>query len=86
MPIHDWSRVEDGIFHAFHHGWIDAIARTLNLGLLPSNYYALPEQFAAGFGPDVLTLEAAPGEGTPVNLSPTPPNRSPAPPPSSPVP
>jgi hypothetical protein len=25
--------------------------------LLPSSYYALPEQVAAGFGPDVLTLQ-----------------------------
>jgi hypothetical protein len=22
MPIHDWSRVEAGVFHAFHHDWI----------------------------------------------------------------
>jgi hypothetical protein len=29
----------------------------LNHGILPSNYYALPEQVAAGFGPDVLTLQ-----------------------------
>lgn len=57
MPIHDWTRVEAGIFHAFHHGWIEEIARALNRGLLPPDYYALPEQRAAGFGPDVLTLE-----------------------------
>jgi hypothetical protein len=62
MPIHDWSRVDAGIFHAFHHGWITEIARALNRGLLPPDYYALPEQFAAGFGPDVLTLQS-PGEG-----------------------
>jgi hypothetical protein len=29
----------------------------LNRGVLPTDYYALPEQFAAGFGPDVLTLQ-----------------------------
>src|SRR5262245_55502153 len=69
MPIHDWTRVDAGIFHAFHHGWIEEIARALNRGLLPSDYYALPEQHAAGFGPDVLALErkenddAAEGEG-----------------------
>jgi hypothetical protein len=57
MPIHDWTRVEAGIFHAFHHDWITELARALNRGLLPSDYYALPEQFAAGFGPDVLTLQ-----------------------------
>lgn len=57
MPVHDWVRVDAGIFHAFHHSWIEEIARALNRGLLPPEYYALPEQFAAGFGPDVLTLQ-----------------------------
>src|SRR3954469_13052895 len=59
MPIHDWSRVDAGIFHAFHHDWITEIARALNRGLLPPEYYALPEQHAAGFGPDVLTLQGS---------------------------
>jgi hypothetical protein len=59
MPIHDWTRVDAGIFHAFHHNWITQIARALNQGLLPPEYYALPEQHAAGFGPDVLTLQDA---------------------------
>jgi hypothetical protein len=35
------------------------MARALNHGLLPDDYYALPEQQAAGFGPDVLTLQSA---------------------------
>ena len=26
MPVHDWTRVEAGIFHAFHHSWIEEIA------------------------------------------------------------
>src|SRR5439155_24718700 len=56
MPVHDWTRVEAGIFHAFHHEWISEIGRALNRGLLPPDYYALPEQQAAGFGPDILTL------------------------------
>jgi Protein of unknown function (DUF4058) len=60
MPMHDWTRVDAGIFHAFHHDWITEIARALNQGLLPAEYYALPEQQAAGFGPDVLTLQAPP--------------------------
>jgi hypothetical protein len=55
--MHDWTRVEAGIFHAFHHDWITELARALNCGLLPEDYYALPEQQAAGFGPDVLTLQ-----------------------------
>jgi hypothetical protein len=57
MPMHDWTRVEAGIYHAFHHEWISEISRTLNRGLLPQDYYALPEQVAAGFGPDVLRLQ-----------------------------
>jgi hypothetical protein len=57
MPMHDWTRVPAGIFHAFHHRWISAISDVLNMGLLPEDYYALPEQQAAGFGPDVLTLQ-----------------------------
>lgn len=55
--MHDWTKVPDGIFHAFHHGWIWAISDDLNSGLLPRDYYALPEQVAAGLGPDVLTLQ-----------------------------
>jgi hypothetical protein len=57
MPVHDWTRVDAGIFHAFHHSWIEELARAFNLGLLPPDYYALPEQFAGRFGPDVLTLQ-----------------------------
>jgi hypothetical protein len=62
MAVHDWTRVKPGIVHAFHHGWIEEIARALNRGVLPANYYALAEQFAAGFGPDVLRLEG-PSDG-----------------------
>jgi len=58
MPIRDWTRVEAGIFQAFHHEWISEIGRALNRGVLPPDYYALPEQQAAGFGPDILTLHA----------------------------
>lgn len=59
MPVHDWTKVEAGIFHHFHHAWIEEIARALNAGALPDDYYALAEQHAAGFGPDVLTLQTA---------------------------
>jgi hypothetical protein len=58
MPVHDWTRVEAGIFHHFHHAWIEEIARALNRGLLPPGFYALAEQIAGGVGPDVLALEA----------------------------
>ncbi len=57
MPIHNWTRVKAGIFHHFHLGWINNIALALNKGGLPEGYYALAEQYAAGFGPDILTLQ-----------------------------
>jgi len=57
MPMHDWTRVEARIFHHFHRDWITEIARTLNRGILPADYYALAEQHAARFGLDVLTLQ-----------------------------
>ena len=57
MSVHDWTLVNDRIFHAFHHSWIEEISRALNGGILPASYYALPEQVAAGLGPDVLALE-----------------------------
>jgi hypothetical protein len=56
MPIHDWTRVNAGIFHHFHQSWIGEIARALNTGLLPPDFYALAEQITGDFGPDVLTL------------------------------
>src|SRR5437016_1212575 len=69
MPIHDWARVDAGIFHAFHHDWITDISRALNRGLLPADYYALPEQIAGGRGPDVLTLQR-PADGAPALADP----------------
>jgi hypothetical protein len=60
MPVHDWTRVDAGIFHHFHHDWITETARALNRGVLPESYYALAEQYAGGFGPDVLTLQENP--------------------------
>jgi hypothetical protein len=59
MSMHDWTSVPTGIFHAFHHAWIQSISNSLNGGILPRDFYALPEQQAAGFGPDVLTLQAS---------------------------
>lgn len=56
MPIHDWTRVDEGIFHAFHVTWTVELARALNSGILSSEYYALPEQVAGEVHPDVVTL------------------------------
>jgi hypothetical protein len=44
MPIHDWTRVDAGLFHAFHQSWIVVLSRALNAGVLPADYFALPEQ------------------------------------------
>lgn len=57
MAIHDWSRVEAGIFHNFHQAWITTLTMSLNAGLLPDAYYALAEQFAGRAIPDVVTLQ-----------------------------
>ncbi|MGD9853911.1 MAG: DUF4058 family protein [Planctomycetaceae bacterium] len=57
MPVHDWSRVVDGLFHDFHQAWIIAIRDALNERLLPADFYALAEQVADGPIPDVLALE-----------------------------
>lgn len=57
MPIHDWTRVTAGTFHALHLAWMAELQRTLNAGILPQGYYALAEQVAGDVGPDVLTLQ-----------------------------
>jgi Protein of unknown function (DUF4058) len=63
MPIHDWTRVDAGLFHAFHQSWIIKLCDTLNADRLPADYFALPEQSISGPIPDVLTLELAPDGG-----------------------
>ena len=61
MPIHDWTLVDDGLFHAFHTAWVTHLSETLNGGLLCSGFYALPEQHAGRSIADVLTLHAGSG-------------------------
>ena len=63
MPVHDWTKVEAGIFHNFHHCWITENIRVLNDDLLPDGFYALAEQITSNFVPDVLTLQAGPRSG-----------------------
>ncbi len=63
MPMHDWTRVEAGTFHAFHLAWLGELQKSLNGGVLPSGYYALAEQRAEDVIPDVLGLhESDPDE------------------------
>lgn len=59
MPVHDWTLVDDGIFHAFHTLWIASVNASLNDGLLPKGFYALPEQHAGTSIADILTLHAS---------------------------
>ncbi|MBI2805258.1 MAG: DUF4058 family protein [Planctomycetes bacterium] len=56
MAVHDWTSVDAGTFHAFHTGWILHLSETLNGGLLPSGYYAMPEQQMNRRIADILTL------------------------------
>lgn len=71
MPMHDWTKVEAGIYHMFHGTWLVTIARALNNGVLPPTYYAMSEQVTATIAPDVVTLRLpsadppplAPGNG-----------------------
>jgi hypothetical protein len=70
MPVHDWTRVEAGIFHDFHTVWIGEIRSALNEGLLPKGYYALTEQHAGRLIADVLTLHVSPQSAAPLPLPP----------------
>ncbi|MGL4423965.1 MAG: hypothetical protein ACRCZF_25145 [Gemmataceae bacterium] len=51
MPIHDWTRVRAGTWHAFHLSWISEIQLALNNGLMPPGYYAQAEQIVGPLGP-----------------------------------
>ncbi len=62
MPIHDWTRVDAGLFHNFHLQWISHLSSALNDGVLPEDFYALAEQKTPSYEPDVLTLKLASDE------------------------
>lgn len=57
MPMHDWSRVQAGIYHNFHILWLAAITNRLNAGMLPQGMIAMAEQIIGGPEPDVVTLQ-----------------------------
>jgi hypothetical protein len=71
MPIHDWTRVGAGTYHAFHTRWITHLGDALTKGLLPPDYYSDPEQHLVRRIADVLTLHAS---------DPVSPTRAPEPP------
>src|SRR5438034_5725663 len=60
MPIHDWTRVDAGLFHDFHQDWTIELRRSLNAGRLPPGFMALTDQQVGGLIPDVLTLHRKP--------------------------
>jgi hypothetical protein len=57
VPVHDWSRVDHGVFHYFHQAWTIEISYALNGGVLPKGFFAMAEQGIAGPIPDVVTLQ-----------------------------
>ena len=61
MPAHDWTRVTAGTFRSFHTLWLARLSETLNDGLMPLGYYAMPEAVLGDFIPDVLALQEAVG-------------------------
>ena len=65
MPIHDWTRLEAGDFHAFPQCWVVAIRNALNGGLLPPEYMAMAEQVTGRPIPDVVALHARPSKDDP---------------------
>jgi hypothetical protein len=60
MPMHDWNRVDAGLYHHFHQRWAGELCDGLNAGVLPPGYFALVELKAFGREPDVLTLIGRP--------------------------
>jgi hypothetical protein len=70
MPVHDWTRVDAGIFHDFHCSWIIHLKESLNEGLLPDGFYAMAEQHARDRIPDVLTLRTPDSESAPYSFPP----------------
>ena len=59
MPIHDWTRVDAGLFHAFHHGWVVHLCDALNAAGLRSDYFGLIELSNPDPIPDALTRRLA---------------------------
>jgi len=67
MPVHDWTRVDAGLFHNFHQSWSVKLCDALNAGTLPSDYFALIEQRTPDMIPAVLALKLAPNQSEPSN-------------------
>ena len=70
VPIHDWTRVDAGLFHAFRFGWITTLSGAPNRGALPSDYFALIERRTRGAIDDFLDLQLPPENGCAVRSDP----------------
>ncbi len=57
MPLHDWTKVNSGLYHHFHQFWSTEICRALNRGPLPKTLSALVEQRSGFKEPDVVAVE-----------------------------
>ena len=58
MPLHDWTRVNLGLYHHFHQMWSVHICRILNKsGIMPGTLSALVEQKKGAKSPDVVAIE-----------------------------
>lgn len=58
MPIHDWSRVDAGLFHDFHQAWTIEICNVLNSGVVPTEFFSLIAEGAINRPiPDLITLQ-----------------------------
>jgi hypothetical protein len=64
MPIHDWTRMEAGDFHHFHHRWIAALADALNTGGLPAGYMAMMDRVFGQPLPDGIAGPSIPGSNS----------------------
>jgi hypothetical protein len=59
VPVHDWTRIDAGLFHDFHQRWTAALSSALNAGGLPPDHFALVEQQIRGPVPDLIRRHEA---------------------------
>jgi hypothetical protein len=58
MPVHDWTRVDDGAFHDSHCSWVVEIKRALMRGILPAAYYVMAERRGGDVGAPAVHASA----------------------------
>jgi hypothetical protein len=61
VPIHDWTHIDSGLFHAFRHLWLGALCDAFNAGALPEDHFALIE---AARGTDRIAVRHQPSGRT----------------------